>query len=386
MLSPSISQAINNTVSSAPELKNDPGTAVAVGAAGGTPTKAQAVAQAGTRQANATAQDQVAQTGTDIFGDIADGAVSALSKVAHYANDGLSTVQHEYRYLHAVEATHGRTAAVMEGAGILAGMVAGTLVDPGEGTVLGAEAATYLEGQFAYKNLWNQTLNPNYKDPHTGQLVSFGRDVSSVLGLHGGAQTAVSGALDGLGDMIADPLGLVGKGLGEAHSVTGMGGLLGRTFQGTAITVENVDQAYDTLPSIRRAFSDIAGMTAGDIGFSYPQFKGSRRSSERQRPRKRCGTRSRNSRHPPRCSTPNNSRPSRSRAWLSAPCARSSPTSLTGRRWRDCRVSRRGMSSTTRSSGPGVGRTASKPFPVRRSIPQRWTSRGRRSTPPIPAV
>ena len=273
-LTPSISQAISNAVSAAPELKQDPGTAVAVGAAGGSAVKAQAVAQAGKRQANATAQDQVKPTGTNIFGDIAKAGESALSKVAHYANDGLSTVQHEYRYLHDVEARHGMTAAVMEGAGILAGGALGTIADPGAGTVLGMEAAAGIEGQLAYKDSWQRTLNPNYKDPHTGQLVSFGRDVSSALHLHGGEQTAVSGALDGLGDLIADPLGLAGKGLGEAHSVEGMGGALGKIYQGTRVTAENVDQAYSTLPSIRRAFSDIAGMGPGDIAVRYPQFTG----------------------------------------------------------------------------------------------------------------
>lgn len=273
-LTPSISQAISNAVRVAPELKQDPGTAVAVGAAGGTAIKAQAVAQAGKRQANASAQDRVTPTGTNIFGDIAHIGGSALSKVAHYANDGLSTVQHEYRYLHDVEARHGMTAAAMEGAGLLAGAAVGTALDPGAGTVLGAEAAAGIEGQVAFKDSWQRTLNPNYKDPHTGQLVSFGRDVSSVLGLHGGERTAVSGALDGLGDLIADPLGLAGKTLGEAHSLEGMGGLLGRRYTGTAITAENVDQAYDTLPSIRRAFSDIAGRDVAGIRRAYPQFQG----------------------------------------------------------------------------------------------------------------
>src|ERR1700744_5988274 len=148
-LSPSISQAIANAVGAAPELKKDPGTAVAVGAAGGSPVKAQAVAQAGKRQANATAQDQVAPTGTSIFGSLGADVGSALSKVAHYANDGLSTVQHEYKFLHDVEARHGMTAAIMEGAGILAGAAAGTVIEPGAGTVLGAEAAAGVGGPLA---------------------------------------------------------------------------------------------------------------------------------------------------------------------------------------------------------------------------------------------
>src|SRR5580698_340383 len=88
-LSPSISQAISNAVTAAPELKQDPGTAVAVGAAGGSPVKAQAVAQAGKRQANATAQDMIRPTGTSFLGGILKGTETSLSMVTHYANDGL---------------------------------------------------------------------------------------------------------------------------------------------------------------------------------------------------------------------------------------------------------------------------------------------------------
>jgi hypothetical protein len=269
-----LSTNITTATQSAPELANNPGAAVAVASGGGNvPLKAQAVAGAGKRQANATAQDMVKQTG-GLFSQLGHDIGSALGKVAHYANDPLSTVQHEYRYLHDVEARHGLTAAVIEGAGLLGGAAIGTVIDPGEGTVLGAEAAGWIEGQVSYKDSWSRAANPNYRDPHTGQLVSFGRDVSSVFNLHGGEKTAVSGALDGLGDMIADPLANVGKGLAGAHSLEGMGGLAGTRFQGLKITAENVDQAYQTLPSVRRAFQDIAISTPGDIVRKYPQFQG----------------------------------------------------------------------------------------------------------------
>lgn len=269
-----LSSNITATLGAAPELSQDPGTAVAVASNGGdVKGNAQAIAHGGNRTATATAVKAVQDSG-GLFSDIGHDIGDIVSKVGHYANDGLSTVQHEYRYLHDVEARHGRMAALMEGAGLLAGAVVGTAVDPGEGTILGAEAAAWAEGQETYKDSWSRTLNPNYKDPHTGQLVSFGRDVASALHLGGGERTAVSGALDGLGDLIADPVGLVGKGLGEAHSIEGMGGLAGRTFQGTAVTAENVDQAYQTLPSVRRAFSDIAVSDAGDITRKYPQFVG----------------------------------------------------------------------------------------------------------------
>ena len=243
-----LSVNIEAATNAAPELSSQPGTAVSVASGGGNvPLKAQAVTHGLNQQANATAQDIVKQTG-GIFGDIEHAAGSALHQVAHAANVGLSTVQQEYRYLHDVEARHGLTAAIMEGAGILAGGAAGTLLDPGEGTVLGAELAARIEGAVVYKDSWARAANPNYRDPHTHQLVSFGRD------------------------MLADPVANVGKGLAGAHSLEGMGGLLGKRFTGLAITPETVDQAYRTLPSVRRAFEDIAISSPGDIIRKYPQF------------------------------------------------------------------------------------------------------------------
>ena len=269
-----LSTQITNTSNSVRTGELDPGSIVAVASSGGDTTgKAQALAQAGKRSATATAVNVVKGAG-GLVDDLGRDLTTAVGAIAHYANDGLSTVQHEYRYLHDVEARHGSIAAVMEGAGMLAGGIAGGVVAGPEGIALGAEAAGYLEGQVTYKDSYQRTLNPNYRDPHTGQLVSFGRDVASTLGLQGGTKTAVSGALDGLADMFADPLGNVGKGLGAAHSLEGMSGVLGRTYQGLSITADNVEQAFATLPSVRRAFTDIAEHDAGYIASKYPQFQG----------------------------------------------------------------------------------------------------------------
>ena len=271
---PGIGANLDATLSSAPELAHDPGTAIAVASSGGNVAlKAQSVAHIGNLTANASAQDRVKASG-GIFDEIGKVAGSALSSVAHIANVGLATVQQEYRYLHDVEARHGLMAALGEGAGILAGGVAGGMVGGFEGAVLGSEGVARLEGAMFYKDSWAAAANPNYRDPHTGQLVSFGRDVASAVGAKGGERTAISGALDGLGDIIADPVALGGKMLGAAHSLEGMSGALGNTFKGTAITAENVDQAYRTLPSVQRAFGDIAISSPGDIVRKYPQFAG----------------------------------------------------------------------------------------------------------------
>ena len=269
---------LDATLAAAPELRHDPATAVSVASSGGNVAlKGQSIAHVGNLTANAVAQDRVAASG-GFFGELGHVAGSALSSVAHVALVGLHTVQHEYRYLHDVEARHGLLAALGEGAGILAGGIAGGLIAGPEGFVLGAEGMARLEGALFFKDSWAAAANPNYKDPHTGQLVSFGRDVASAIGVTGGAQTGISGALDGLADLFADPLALGGKMLAASHSLQGMSGALGKTFQGTSLTVDNVDQAYKTLPSVQRAFKDIAASSPGDITRKYPQFVGVARS------------------------------------------------------------------------------------------------------------
>lgn len=259
--------AIDSTLTAAPELKNDPATAVAVAGAGGSPVVAQSVTQAGKRQANAQAQQRVvASGGGGILGDLAHLGGDALGGLAHAANVGLKTVQQEYRYLHDVEARHGLGAALLEGAGILAGGVAGGVVgtlaggNTFEGAVLGAEGAARIEGAVTYKDSWAAAANPNYKDPHTGQLVSFGRDVSSFLGIGGGAGKVTSGVLDGIGDLIADPLAIAGKAAAGERMLN--------------ITAENVERAWaNPISGFRNVATDIASSDAATIARRYPQFQ-----------------------------------------------------------------------------------------------------------------
>ena len=278
---PDLGHSLTATTNAAPELKTDPGTAVAVASGGGdVALKAHAVAQAKNHVDTATAADGMRQGG--LFGDLESGlsdfgstaikdGKSLVGGAMHLMNVPLRTVQQEYRYLHDVEALHGRTAAIYEGLGLLAGAAVGTVVDPGEGTILGADAAAWVEGHVAYKDSWARAANPNYKDPHTGQLVSFGRDVSDLIGARtGGFHRALSGALDAMFDLGMDPVANAGKAYGSAYSLKGSGGLLGTVFSGTSTaTAEDVERA-SFLPRIQHAYADIARSDEATIGIRYP--------------------------------------------------------------------------------------------------------------------
>lgn len=268
------SDAIDQALSAAPELARSPGAAVAVGTGGGDVTsRAQAVAQAGNRQGTAAGFDRAkASTGDPLHTalswlghNVAKPVGTALGDVAKAANTPLRFVQHEYRYLHDVEARHGIGAAVAEGIGITLGAAGGTLIAGPEGFMLGAEGAGALEGQLAYRDSWSRTSSGDYRDPHTGKLVSFGRDIAGLVGLHGSGFNDVSGVLDAIGDYTADPLALAGKVKGAANSVEGIGGALGYKYSGLAVNAENVDHAYANYAGVRRAFETIAGMDAGTI-------------------------------------------------------------------------------------------------------------------------
>ena len=163
---PGIAGPIDTVIAAAPELKNDPGSSGGRGCwwwrcgwqSPGVLTGREA-------SGHAIAADQVQQAGGGWLNDIEHAAGTFVSHVAKAANVGLATVQQEYRYLHDVEAQHGMGAALVEGLGIVAGGVAGTVLDPGEGTLLGAEAAARLEGAVFYKDSWAAAANPNYRDP-----------------------------------------------------------------------------------------------------------------------------------------------------------------------------------------------------------------------------
>jgi len=319
-------------LSAAPELQSNPSLALSLASTGSPAANAQAVQGA----VNATALNTAYSTITPLFGSTTgtnQAAANAtpnpaftplqppatpgvapvntshhsglLSSLGHLGSEALKTlnkplqyVQHEYRYLHDVEANHGPIAAVAEGLGIAAGAAGGFALGGFTGAALGAEAVAGVEGQFAFHDSWQRTANGNtYRDPHTGDVVSLGRDISDLLGIkpkegpgiHLGWDNLLSATIDGAFDIVMDPLQLAGRTYAGAVSATGTQGIqegglvsrtalggqgftsaLGRVFSGTgAWAPTDVDRVLSQYPSVRRAFADIAASNAGDIVARY---------------------------------------------------------------------------------------------------------------------
>lgn len=286
--------AVSNVAQAAPQL--DPSTAVTVAQTGGNlDQKSQSVAHAKNQTDTAAAAQHTDSShggglldALDWVGHrIADSPVTkdvltTVGDVSKALNKPLNIVQHEYRYLHDVEARHGMTAALTEGLLIAGAGVAGTVAGGGNLGVglLAAEGATATLGQITYHDSWERTTDGNkYRDPNTGNVVSFGRDVTSVLdpSLETKANDksedygTLAGVLDGLGDILTDPVGLGGKVVAEARSVEGAPGLLKKVWGGTSINPDNVDEAYGSYRSVRNAVHAIANTDdAGTIAAHFP--------------------------------------------------------------------------------------------------------------------
>lgn len=293
---------LNSVLKSAPELGASPGLSVGISQAGGDAAgNAQAVARGTNAITDKQAFDSVSPHAgggnalTDAlnwFGDHLSSTVGqAGSDIVHGAeqigaaalntlNKPLQLVQHEYRYLHDVEARHGFGAALLEGIALSAGAAAAIAATGGTAALfagtLGAEVGAGAAGQFFYHDSWQRTTDgKTYVDPHTHQPVSFGRDVISELShvipaLRPGTQLfkLASGTVDGIGDLQVGGTELLGL-AGKAQDIGGLGGVLGRYWGGTgAATAEDVTRAYAQYGSVRRAFSELAGMSAGDIAGS----------------------------------------------------------------------------------------------------------------------
>ena len=300
------STSLNTALNTAPELKNSPGLSVGIASAGGdVQGNSQAVARGTNAISDTNAHQSVAaavgggnvlQNALDWFGnhvsstvgqygsDIIKGAEKVGSAALNTLNKPMKIVQHEYRYLHDVEATHGPVAAVLEGLGIAAGGVAGGLLTGNPyGAVLGAEAATGAESQMFYKDSWDRTGNPSYVDPNTHNQVSIGRDIMSELGHYvpGLEKKSIgfkitSGLIDGIFDMNVGGTEVLGL-AGAANSAEGLGGTLGGYFPGKAPqTAEEFDNLLNSVSgtSVRRAFGDIASKSAGEIASAYRPLAG----------------------------------------------------------------------------------------------------------------
>ena len=293
------STSLNTAVTTAPELTKSPGLSVGIASAGGNVQQnAQATARGTNAISDANAQATVAgvvggnelehalnwfgnhvvaQAGADLS-PVVKGAEAVGSKVLSTLNKPMQIVQHEYRYLHDVEATHGMVAATLEGLAVAAGAAAGVATTGSlYGATLGAEAASTLESQVFYRDSWDRTGQASYADPHTHQQVSLGRDIVSELsrvlpGLQRGSTgfRITSGLIDGVFDMNVGGTELLGL-AGKANSAAGLGGTLGDYFPGKA---PQTTEAFDNLlgsfsgGNVRRAFADIASKNAGEIAMT----------------------------------------------------------------------------------------------------------------------
>ena len=162
----------------------------------------------------------VLKAGLNLMPELGSAAQQALA----IANMPLQQVQHNYRYLHDVWVRHGPAPALGELATMIgAGYAVGQTTDSPQAGVLAGEAVGQLEGRLLYPDSWARTASGTYRDPHTGQLVSPGRDVANALtavgvpvGKAGAAHGIVSGAFDAAFDYLLDPLQNAGTIYGEA--------------------------------------------------------------------------------------------------------------------------------------------------------------------------
>ena len=290
-----LAQNVSTVLNAAPELARSPGLTVGVAASGNSPVAAaQAVARGTNAISDASAHTTVDQgVGGDLsnalnwFGDhVASPVVHDIGKAGSDAmalmNKPMSIVQHEYRYLHDVEATHGMDAAIMEGIVIAGAGVASTVATGGNlyAGVLGSEVAAGALGQVAFHDSWERTGAASYTDPHTHQQVSLGRDIASVLPDVARGSTVfkvTSGLIDGLFDMNVGGTEVLGL-MKDAKSAEGLGGLLQSRWGGTAIKTvgdavggapitdaSEIDRITKQYPSIQRAFNRIGTMSEADL-------------------------------------------------------------------------------------------------------------------------
>lgn len=280
-----MTDSLTRALQAAPELYESPGSAAAVSMANlntmgmSTAQTAQAFAHASNMAKLAKAQDHVRQKTSHGFLNTAlhgiynvghavnkatGGVVGhAFGEVSHLANAGLQEVQHQYRYLHDVEARHGVLALMAAGSADVLGGVAGAFAGGYPGAVEGAELLGGITARNLFSDSWRRTekgarYRPDY-NRETGQYtgkkgtVSFGRDVTSAMGF--GRSGALSGMIDATFDLGLDPVAVAGSQLAAARAgqyvVRGAEGMIaahatsaaGEVGSEAAATAERVVQA-----------------------------------------------------------------------------------------------------------------------------------------------
>jgi hypothetical protein len=309
-----LADSINTAIKSAPELAHSPGLAVGIATSGGdTAQRAQAVARGANEVALGQAHQNVEKAapggvmgalswlGKDpnpfdpvsaswmaigetwrelknIPSDIANPMTSVkatLGSAAAVANKPLTVVQHEYRYLSDVEATHGLLAAIAATVPLAAGAVAGGIAAGPQGAILGAETATAAEGQVMFHDSWQRTQSNQYVDPRTGKTVDIGTDVANLVGASGTWHGIIQHTVNGISQIALDPVAVTGSMASAARGATGAAGKLGDLFGGTApVNAEDVDRVYSQYASVRNAFAHIATLNAGQISSQYRDLSG----------------------------------------------------------------------------------------------------------------
>jgi len=152
-----------------PEMMNNPGTAVDVLSQPNQQTNALTTSAA----INATtAQDAVAQHAATVS---SPGFFSKMGinifKALNFLNKPLQEVQKDYKFIHAVYSNYGMAQGVLATLGLVAGGVAGAVVDE---PLLGVDAAGALE-RHLMGGVWSKAYSIS-EDPNAG--ISFGRDIS----------------------------------------------------------------------------------------------------------------------------------------------------------------------------------------------------------------
>ena len=148
--------------------------------------------------------------------------------------------------------------------------------------VIPAQAAGYAESHVAYRDSWNRTANPQYKNKQ-GMLVNPGNVIAGLLGVKGGMGSMLSGTSNALFDLFTDP---VNAGLSDVAGVKELaGGALGPVYD-RSFTAENTEKMYTGATTneaagkidpqgknLLRVMDRIAGAGYGQLSREFPSLQ-----------------------------------------------------------------------------------------------------------------
>lgn len=300
-----LADELNLAMRSAPEYRQDPTIAItAAQMPGNSQEHAEVASHLMNQKAIGSAVDETTSRngGKGIFGAtlgwLGGGVKGAMdfvghgiATVGHVANQPLEQVKHQYRYLRDVQARHGFGEMLLNAIPMTAGGAIGGLLGGGYGIGIGVAAAGQIQEWVGggYKDSWERTSGPDYKDPHGGSAVSPGRDAARFLGAlskhvgvhieqHAGFDLydAVSGLGDGLFSVAADPLMQAGTIRKEMKAGEASGLLvkqLATKWGGIPIKGADLAKVVAENPGTRRGLEHLATLNAGEIGARYRKLR-----------------------------------------------------------------------------------------------------------------